>query len=705
MKRALLILALVAPSLFLGFLSLQPQADARASLPLFHFYIVTFVTFAAAVISILLSSMLESIAQPRHVLAAVAFAVIASIFFVHGFATRGALIDYPHPAVRWSAWLTLFGGGLIFALAGLYGPVRAPRWLSLHQIIYVTVTGIILYLGVVIFAPHWLNFIDANTEAWQLIIFLLSLGLWLFAAICLWQTWRITRNRVDGALAFVAFWLAHAVVSMHRFPVWQLSWWLYHFLLCASFLITVYILAAEYEQARQFRLLRYYLGISLICTILLALLASYLFAEFSYRTLAAQIQSSTVTLVNSLTQEIATTTPTGLTPADRQARYAARLSEQSLDNISLYDSNGQIFYPAAAGELPLNPAKFEQALHGETLVEIRPPGEATNNPFSGVYVVETYAPLPAAQPLSTTTEPPIGVLVALQAAPELAQAVLRARAAGLAISALTMGLLFVTLLAVVGRADRIMRGRTQELIQAYTNLRQAEQIRDDLSNMVLHDLRNPLNIISATFDLLRQTSGETRLKIFDRFWDSVYRAAQRMTGLVDDILAVSKIEAGQLEPHFVATPLAQLLIDRLNGFKPLAEAENKQLSLDCPPDLTAQLDPALIGRVVENLVGNAFKYTGKDGLIQVTACAENNCVRLSVRDNGDGIPDDYKQQIFEKFSQAPTANGRPLRKGAGLGLAFCSLVVQAHGGRIWVTDAPGGGSEFVVVLPQQQEAV
>jgi signal transduction histidine kinase len=220
--------------------------------------------------------------------------------------------------------------------------------------------------------------------------------------------------------------------------------------------------------------------------------------------------------------------------------------------------------------------------------------------------------------------------------------------------------------------------------------------------MIIHDLRNPLNVISATFDLMRFTGGEARLKTLDRFWGSIYRATQRMTGLIDDILAVSKLEAGQLSPQLTTVSLAELLVDRLSGFKPLATVDNKQLTLDCPPDLTAELDPTLMGRVVENLVGNALKYTENEGLIQVSAQAENGCIRLSVRDNGDGIPDDYKQHIFKKFAQAPNANGQPVRKGTGLGLAFCNLVVQAHGGQIWVTDSPGGGSEFVLLLPQQR---
>lgn len=705
MKRVFVTLALFGPALMMGFLRLRPQADITANLPLFHFYIVTFTTFAAAVISILLSSTLESIARPRHVLAAVAFAAIAAIFFLHGLATPGALIDYPHPAVRWSAWLTLFGGGLIFALASLDGPAGAPRWLPLRRVIFVTAAGVSLYLGVAIFAPQWLM-IDANAATvWQPVIFGLSLSLWLYAAVRLGQTWRVTRQRVDGALAFVAFWLAQAVISMHLFPLWQLSWWLYHFLLCAGFLITATILVAEYEQARQFRLRRYYLGVSLICTAVLALLASYLFAEFSYRTLAAEMKSSTANLVNSLSREVAGSIPAELAPAFWQKRFAARLSEHFNGKVILYDSEGQIFYNSDADEagldLAIDPLKLERARGGETVVDVLSPGAASGyDPFGEVHTVETYAPLPAAGLAAEAATPPPGVLVTLQAVPELGQAVLRARATGLVISALTMGLLFAALLAVVGRADRIIAARTEELLQAYTSLRQAEKMRDDLNSMIVHDLRNPLNVISATIELIGSSSGEAQLKIFNRFWDGVYGATQRMTGLIDDILTVNQLEAGQLCPQFVTTPLAELLSDRLNSFNPQATVEKKQLNLDCPPDLTAQLDPVLIGRVIDNLVSNAFKYTDDNGLIHISAWAENGCVRLSVRDNGEGIPDNYKNQIFEKFAQAPNPDGERPRRGIGLGLAFCNLVVQAHDGQIWVTDAPGGGSEFVISLPQ-----
>jgi len=101
------------------------------------------------------------------------------------------------------------------------------------------------------------------------------------------------------------------------------------------------------------------------------------------------------------------------------------------------------------------------------------------------------------------------------------------------------------------------------------------------------------------------------------------------------------------------------------------------------------------------LIGNAFKYTAEGtGRIGVSGYAEDGRVAVHVIDNGEGVPDVYKDKIFSKFVQAPDEK-RALRKGTGLGLAFCRLVVEAHGGEITVQDAPGGGSDFVLWLPAQ----
>jgi signal transduction histidine kinase len=585
-KRFLIALALLAPLLTLIWFRIFPHTDAAISLPLFHFYIVTFITFSAAVISILLSVALREIARPRHYLAAVAFAVVGATFFIHGLHTRGALIGHSHPAVGWSAWLTLLGGGLIFALAALDGSEGPPSWLSVRQVTQVAITGVVLYYGIAFLTPQSLEWLNANADPWHhRLIFYVSLGLWLFAALRLGRVWWDSGSRVDGVLAFVALWLGYATVSMHQFPVWQLSWWLYHFILLVGFLVTVYILLAGYEQAREFRLLRYYLATSLIVTALMTLVASYLSAEFLYRIL-------------------------------------------------------------------------------------------------------------------------LGAGIALQEVEDLSQVILRARMAGLLITALSMGVLFTILFLVVARADRIIATRSQELALAYENLRQSETMRRDLTNMIVHDLRNPLSIILGLLGLIRYfNTGEEHAAERTRHIDRALHASERMTGLIDDILAVSKIEAGQFELKIKPTTVAQLLSDQLNGFALQATEENKQLMLDCPTNLNASFDPDMIGRVVDNLVGNALKYTDDGGRIQVAAWAANGQLHIRVRDNGEGVPDEYKQHIFEKFVQAPNSAKVETRKGAGLGLAFCGLAVQLHDGKIWVEDAPGGGSDFIFWLPLESKWV
>jgi signal transduction histidine kinase len=323
-----------------------------------------------------------------------------------------------------------------------------------------------------------------------------------------------------------------------------------------------------------------------------------------------------------------------------------------------------------------------------------PPGYAASN---DAYLVETYAPIYGG---AASGRVPIGVLVAVEEVAALGQLLLDARLAGLLIAVVTMGVLFAALFFVVRRADRIITTRTAELETAYRNLRASEAIRDDLTSMIVHDLRNPLTSISASLDLIGRANNDGQGELRSKFVSTAKGAALRMTGLIDDMLSVSKIESGELQPQMQAVALAELLADRVSGFAAQAQAQDKLLTFNCPPDLLAPLDPALIGRVVDNLIGNAFKYTPeRTGRIGVNGCAEDARVVVHVIDNGEGVPDGYKDKIFAKFVQAPDAQ-RSLRKGAGLGLAFCRLVVEAHGGQITVLDAPGGGSDFVFWIPQ-----
>lgn len=708
MRRLYVLLALIAPAAPLLFLWLLPDADLTLQAPIFHFYIVTFVSFTAAVVSFLLTVALEPIARPRHVLVAVSFAVMSTFFMVHGLTTPGALIPASHPggsAVGWSAWLTLFSGGVMFLLAGLDREDGPPRvWFV--RLILAAVVAVMTYIAVVIAVPQVLSAIETQAAPWhRLSLFYATVIVWAGAAFRLWQTWRTTRSRVDGALALTAGWMISAAASLHLFPLWNLSWWLYHFILLAGFLATAYVLFSEYEQAREFRLLRYYVAASLILTALVALISSYFFAGVVQYMLGEEVIRASVEEVEAFTAGVADAIPADASPAEALAIYARRLPELSLHVDAIYDAEGDSVLPpdgpavSTLGAAGL--AYFSAAMSGEPEVEIHDPGESPAGyepgPYAsppGTYTVETYFPLAAAGGVQ-----PIGVLVTTSAAAQLGQRILQARVAGLAIAGLSAGLLLLGSLVVVRRADSIITSRAKELAQAYRNLRRAEAMRDDLTRMIVHDLRTPLTAISASLGLLKQLPAARMSDAQTRIVDRTSRAAQRLNRMIDDILTVGKMETGELQPERKEIVLAELLRDRLDTFQAQAESEEKLLFLDCEPELNAFLDPALTGRVVENLVSNAFKYTDRGGRIAVSAQEENGYLHLRVRDDGDGIADSYKEYIFKKFGQAPQEDGRPARKGTGLGLTFCRLVAEVHGGKIWVEDAPGGGSDFHVQLP------
>ncbi len=592
MRRSAFVLALVAPALILLFFWLRPDLDPVIRVPALHFYIVSFTALSATVVSFLLVAALGAVARPRHVLAAVAFAVMGSLFSVHGLTTPGAIIPATHPAVpavSLSSWLTLFSGGLIFAMTGLDHP-RQNTQRFLLRVVFMAALGIMLFIAVVVTVPHWLGALEASAAPWhRRVLFLFSFAVWALAAVQLFQIWRETGNRIDGTLALVAALLTQATLSMHLFPLWNLSWWMYHFLLLGSFLLTVYVLFTTYERAREFRLSHYFLAAASILTVLLALVASYLFSAFVESLLAG-----------------AGSVADGLATAAAQAQTA-----------------------------------------------------------------------------------------------QLTDTVIRARTTGLLIAAGTMGLLFMLLWLVVRRADRIILSRNEELAAAYRELRKAEAMRDDLAQMIVHDLRTPLTAILTSLGLLKRLSPEARAKNQERVIERTTRAAERLDKMIDDILLVSKIEKGELDLRKKTVRLSNLLSQQLDPYYLQARAEDKTLQLRCPPELEASLDPRLTGRVLENLVSNAFKYTKAGGHVSVTARGSNGTLSMSVADDGEGIPDEYKEAIFRKFSQAPVSSGAPARKGTGLGLAFCRLAIEAHGGKIWVVDAPGGGSEFRIELPRE----
>jgi signal transduction histidine kinase len=240
-----------------------------------------------------------------------------------------------------------------------------------------------------------------------------------------------------------------------------------------------------------------------------------------------------------------------------------------------------------------------------------------------------------------------------------------------------------------------------ELERTYANLRQAESLRDDLINMIVHDLRTPLSVVIGNLELLQWiVKGRLPINNQEKCIDDAQVASDRMMGMIDDLLNVSKLDAGELKPVLAAVSLSSLLDEKEEMYCAQAKRDNKTLLIKrAGPMPTVRADSNLISRVIDNLVSNAFKYTEPGGYIEIGVNRREQALCLYVRDNGQGIPPEYQASIFDKFFQVTDSAGKSLRKGVGLGLAFCRLAVEAHGGKIWVESQLGRGSTFSFTLP------
>ena len=224
----------------------------------------------------------------------------------------------------------------------------------------------------------------------------------------------------------------------------------------------------------------------------------------------------------------------------------------------------------------------------------------------------------------------------------------------------------------------------------------ATKARDDMLAIVAHDLRNPLNTIFMSSQFLLEIVPEGERPTEHKQLSIVWRSAERMNRLIQDLLEVKRIEGGKLALETRVTDASSIINEAVELLRPIAAAS--KLGLDCDvaadtPKVTA--DPPRIQQVLSNLVGNAIKFTPAGGQIILRASRGDNEARFVVADTGPGIAPDALPHIFGRLWQGNRAD----RRGIGLGLTIAKGIVEAHGGRIWVESQLGAGSSFYFTLP------
>ncbi len=263
------------------------------------------------------------------------------------------------------------------------------------------------------------------------------------------------------------------------------------------------------------------------------------------------------------------------------------------------------------------------------------------------------------------------------------------------LSLLEGALSFLLLFAIVLYLNRLIVERTQAL-------RREQGKRNELTQLIVHDLKSPLTVILSGMDLLSKESLGELTETQKSLLVNLEQSGQGILRLINDLLDVERLEEGALHLNKTAINLTRLLEDQVESFQILAGTHKQKLSLTIDTSLPdIRVDKRLFNRILDNLISNALKFTPEGGEIRVNAAANGDTLDIWVADSGPGVPDSEREQLFEKFAQMKGHE----RRGAGLGLTFCRMVAEAHKGTLTIEDGQLGGALFRISLPYDEVVV
>jgi two-component system sensor histidine kinase/response regulator len=244
------------------------------------------------------------------------------------------------------------------------------------------------------------------------------------------------------------------------------------------------------------------------------------------------------------------------------------------------------------------------------------------------------------------------------------------------------------------------RVNTQLTLKAsYDNLRELLTFREDMVNMMVHDLRNPIASILLASELLVKRPDLAPEKSQKKL-EQILQGTQKLRSLVDDLLLRAKLESSKLVLQRTATNISEICESALTELRAIAQQKNLELVGDIPvgDQHLVNVDPLLFRRAIDNLLSNAIKFSPSQSTITLTLnYLGESGVKIQVADLGPGVNEDLKQSIFEKYEVGTLMKGI---SQTGLGLAFCKIVVEAHGGNISVSDNMPQGSIFTIELTE-----
>jgi signal transduction histidine kinase len=242
----------------------------------------------------------------------------------------------------------------------------------------------------------------------------------------------------------------------------------------------------------------------------------------------------------------------------------------------------------------------------------------------------------------------------------------------------------------------VLAQQEQLIRKQMADLQQLDAMKDELVSLLVHDLRNPLTGITGFLDVLAEENRDEQVRSEA---ESAIEASQRIRELLDDLLCVRMLESGTLTLRREIVPAAALVQEAISSVQGAARARGMEISAHAEgDDLLLEADAKLVRRAIENLLSNALKYSPDGTEVRTAVRRSGSDIEIEVADRGVGIPEAFKQKVFQKFASVEAARGEA-RRGVGLGLYLVGLVAAAHGGRATVRDRKRGGAAFGLFLP------
>jgi signal transduction histidine kinase len=233
------------------------------------------------------------------------------------------------------------------------------------------------------------------------------------------------------------------------------------------------------------------------------------------------------------------------------------------------------------------------------------------------------------------------------------------------------------------------------LAGSYRRLHSLEQLRDDLVHMVVHDMRSPLLALLVNLRVLKRPGHALNDESRETLEDAIL-SAEALNRMANNLLDVSRLEDDKMPLQRAVWDLTQMACEVCSALGTLDR--DRHIDIESPRVVAVTCDGALVRRVVENLVANGIGHTPSGSHLRISIAGGDDRVRVAVHDEGPGVPAEARERIFEKFESVETQWTRSYHS-AGLGLAFCKLAIEAHGGSIGVDSRVGGGSTFWFELP------